>query len=709
MSRPVSRAWITGILACLIVSTALHPISNDDFWWQLSRGRAVLNGATSPSGQLLAGDKLAEADWLGGVPFYFLYQAGGFSALMLSKLAISIGLAIWCWRVTAALNSVVRQLSTIAIVLVATVVSEPSPILWDVLGLILSSALVQRLDSSGRPWFTRLQLGLLACTWANLAPGCVLILLPLVTVALREPGANAKSNSPAGPRELWWGFVFVLVGLCLTPRGIHTIGDSVRQLAPLIVAAPAILNESPWHPLWLGPVDGVAMGWLILSLMVVVTVTRRTPARYGDSMLVALVISLGTWFRPSTPVLAIWLVHWLANSVTCATSNLVLPRKGVQRAIAGLSLLFAAASCLGLSPLTQTRLGWGLGRQLEHRLFAEALRPAVAARVPRSNPNESAHCMDIRSAGMLAWLGAGYPRPYLVLQRALVNGQLRAEVLLNLELQTGWLKQHRRSDGTDGGWWLTLRGRHAGVLVALAENVRLIESLQPTIWKPLTLDSPVIPFALAGDPRYQPRILEVASQLDFVDRGSWTYQPESPSGSDVLFDLTGWQTGWPDPDSILRQSSVLRAMNQPLAAMRVLHPLLPISPVSRRARRELTACQLDLARREFLTCGEIGPFRRLVLARLRTVPSFAAATQTQISEPPAIPPYAIDLYLSGNPHAAAGIVLNQLPAALSARAMLEWEAGRLDDAIAAWTSLQQQFPDSRFALAGRYALETASY
>ena len=731
VSRSVSRAWITAILTCLIVSTALHPISNDDFWWQLSRGRAVLKGATSPSGQLLAGDRLAEADWLGGVPFYLLYQVGGFSALMLSKLAISIGLAIWCCRQTEALSPVARQLSTIAIVLVASVACEPSPILWDIWGLILSSALVQRLDSSGRPWFTRLQLGLLACTWANLAPGCVLILLPLVTAALHEPVTNAKSDSRRWPRGLWWEFVFVLAGLCLTPRGLFTISDSVRQLVPLIVASPAILNDSPWLPLWLGPVDGVAIGWLILSLMVVVSVVRRKPIRYGNWVLVALVISLGTWFRPNAPVLAIWLVQWLANSANCVSStNLASPRKLVQWSIAGASLLLAAASCLGLSPLMPSRLGWGLGRQLEHRLFAESLQPAVAGRASRNDPNESAHCMDIRSAGMLAWQGAGqdwrpsvgrfggvgrpapntgHPRPYLVLQRALVNGQLREEVLLNLELQTGWLKQHRRSDGTDGGWWLTLRGRQAGVLVTSADNVRLIESLQPTIWKPLTIDSPVIPFALAGDPRYQPRILEVASQLDFVDRGSWTYQPESASGSDILFDLTGWLTGWADPDSILRQSSVLRAMNQPLAAMRVLHPLLPISPVFRKARGELIACQLELARREFLTCGEIGEFRRQVLARLGAVPSFAAATQTPMSEPPAIPPQAIDLYLSGKPHAAAEILQKQSPAALSARAMLEWEAGRLDEAVAAWTRLQQQFPDSRFALAGRYALEMASY
>ncbi|MBS0206894.1 MAG: hypothetical protein JSS49_28805 [Planctomycetes bacterium] len=701
------------VLACLVMSTALHPISTDDFWWQLSRGRAVLNGAMSPSASRLAGDRLAEADWLGGVPFAVAYQFMGLWALMLLKFAVVVLIANWCWRQTKPLSPAVRQLSTIAMILVATVCSDPSPVVWDILGLILAFALAQRLDASGLRWKNCLQLGLLACAWANLAPGCLLVLWPLALTASRQRESTADSQSRDRSHGLWWGLACAIAGLCLTPRGAFTITDSLRQLVPLVVATPTILNQTPWRPLWLGPIDALTIGWLILSLLAIGSIVRTRRIRSGDWLPLVLVISLGTWFRPNTAVMSVCLVQWLANpAIRTPPAIHAQPLKIVQWGIAGLFVLFATASCLGVSPLFETRAGWGLGRRLEYRLFAKSVLPAISPRTSAGEkPIESAHCMDVSSAGMLAWLGAGHPRPYLVPQRALVNGQLRSEVLLNEELQSGWLKQHRRSDGTDGGWWLTLRSRNTGMLVTSADNGRLIKSLQPTIWKPLSIDTPVIPFALAGDPRFQPRIVDVAAQLNFVDRGAWTFQPEPAAGNDQVVDIIGWLTGSPDPDSILRQSSVLRAMNQPLAAARVLHPLLPIHLLSGRGSHELAACQLELAHREFLTCGVVGEFRTQVLTRLGSASSpqaFRVANPNPPPEPESIPPKAIDLYLSGHPQAAAD-ELPQTAAELSARAMLEWEAGRLDEVTETWAKLLQLFPDSRYSLSGRLALDAASY
>jgi hypothetical protein len=69
-----------------IASVAIQPVSADSFWWHLSRGRAVSTGSLSPSRDLLANDNSAEADWLGGLPFYPGYELFGVDGLMFSKV-----------------------------------------------------------------------------------------------------------------------------------------------------------------------------------------------------------------------------------------------------------------------------------------------------------------------------------------------------------------------------------------------------------------------------------------------------------------------------------------------------------------------------------------------------------------------------------------------------------------------------------------------
>jgi hypothetical protein len=314
---------------------------------------------------------------------------------------------------------------------------------------------------------------------------------------------------------------------------------------------------------------------------------------------------------------------------------------------------------------------------------------------------------------MLAWLGLPNVKPFLVPQRALLLGRLSEEVSLNSELATGWLKQHRRADGTAGGWWLRVRARNTLLLLTTAERTTLIHSLEPTIWKPLSLDSPVIAYALAGHPRFTSRIREVQSQRDFVDRGTWTFQPEPAQGNDELFDCVGWLTGWPDPEPILRQAAVLRAMNLPLAAMRVLRPVLPARSFHSRTHREFVACQVELAEREFLSIGQVSDFRRLVLEALGATPAIqrlSASDETQsVSRAGALWRNAVSLYLNGQPLAAAGLLVADDPAMMSARAMLEWEAGRPTEALEVWIALNRQFPDSRYGLASRYVLESGNY
>ncbi|MCA9007510.1 MAG: hypothetical protein KDA70_19715 [Planctomycetaceae bacterium] len=73
------------LLFVVTVSFALTPIAAPDFWWQLSRGRVVLSDLTPPGPLLTAGTNVAEADWLGGLPFFLTLQIAGVSGLMLVK------------------------------------------------------------------------------------------------------------------------------------------------------------------------------------------------------------------------------------------------------------------------------------------------------------------------------------------------------------------------------------------------------------------------------------------------------------------------------------------------------------------------------------------------------------------------------------------------------------------------------------------------
>jgi hypothetical protein len=451
----------------------------------------------------------------------------------------------------------------------------------------------------------------------------------------------------------------------------------------------------------------------------------------SELLVLLVVVSLGCWTGSNLPMASVFLFRWtalrVANLAAASCDTLGVTRNSLQQTLKHTARWIVPTLCLTLTiaiswdvfPQLESRLGWGLNRRLDDRLLNLSLEHAHSSGVVSG---ETAHCTDVRAAGMLAWSGRPI-KPYLVPQRALVNGRLRDEVLLNRELEIGWLKQHRRSDGTDGGWWLPLRTRRTALLLSSAERTTLIQNLRPTIWKPLSVDSAVIAYALAGDPRFVGRISEVRSQQELIDRGEWSFQPETPSGNDMLFDVVGWSTGMPDTSSILRQSAVLRAMNLPLAATRVMRPLLPPPDFDGRVRRDFVACQLDLARREYLTIGQVGEFRHRALKALgaesavadflpsafpsSTFPPSATAGSSNVDE--AIWSAAIASYLSGAPHEAARALGRNRPEAAAAAAMLEWEAGRLDEAREAWTGLIQSHPSSRYSTAASYALASGEY
>ena len=696
---------IAAVLIVLTVAMALHPVTTDDLWWQLSRGRAVVDGHLAPSRFLLAGDSLNEADWLGGTPFYLASLFGGESALMLLKTLAVSGMVVWSWHTSRGLSTPLRLLLTTGLTMALQSACDPTPLLWELLGLAIAMFLVNR---PGNELTSRdmASFGVLSVAWANLAPLSILILLPLATRFTRTLEPNTRRWSTRNTICL---AAIALVGCSLTPRGPLTLWDSLRQLMPQLVEAPSVLRETPFRPVWETPLAGSVTGWSALMLLSLVCLARSGKARWREGWLLAIVLSLACWSQANAVVLSVWLWHW---SVDCWRANSWdnprwLSNRAAKLTAQATCLAVAGASALGIAPLSETRLGWGLDRRLEERTFADSLGTATET--------GTAHCTDLRSAGMLAWTEATRVKPFLVPRRALLNGRLRDEVLLNRELETGWLQRHQRTDGTAGGWWLTLQARETVLLLVSAERTALIRALEPTNWKPLSLDSPVIPYAIAGNPRFSPRMVRVLSQRDLIDRGEWSFQPEAASGNDRLLDGIGLLTGRSDIDSILRQAAVLRAMNLPQAAMRVLRPLLASDGIGPQVRHELIACQIELAEREWLTMGSVSEFRRLVFETLsigeilRRIDPPDRSQPTDEQEAWAGDPRAAMLYLHGQPLAAARLLTSHQPAIMAARATLEWEAGRPMEARSLWTALKRQHPNSRYALASRQALEWDDY
>lgn len=732
----------------VVLAFAVRPICNDDLWWQLSRGRAVLEGHLAPSSTLLAGDQLREADWLGGVAFFAVYTLTGVFGLMLMKLAAVCGVAVWGWRRAANIPRPLRLLSVTVFTLLVSDACQRTAPLWDVCGLAMAISLTNRLVNRPTRWRFCLW-GMLAVSWANLGALSILICLPVLSDWLKsgfresshsepgelECGPSPPPNSSERRRSVAGVLLVGLLGLCLTPRGIWTAWDSLRQLVPMLVESPDILRDTIWRPLWLGPVDAQLLAWAALSLLGMMLLARRIHrgAKYGcEGLAFLLVQSLAWWSRADVVVLSVWLVDWLGDQFNAsgvdASADVSTARKGPElRSAVGSAL--AAALCLtlggctwfGIWPLDGERGGLGISRRLNYRPLATSLKSTSAKwdfSAPRGTTT-TVHCTDVRTAGMLVWSQTCRSKPYLIPQRALLQGRLGAEVMLNRDLEAGWLKSHVRSDGTTGGWWLPLRSRNALLLVISAEQTALIRSLEQTIWKPLSIDSPVIAYGLAGYPTLTSRIAAVAEERDLRDRGDWTSQAEE-TGNNQLIDLAGDVTGWPDASAILRRAAVLRAMQRPQGAMRELRPVLIQTGLARylnhgRWRRELVAAQVDLAEREFLVTGQVGEFRRCVLCTLSAegaISNLLSPERVVGTEPADANPVwrsAVEQYLAGNPHAAATLLEGDAPAIMSARAMLEWEAGFPERARDLWTTLGRQHPDSRYALVSRYVLESGNY
>lgn len=572
-------------LIVLTVAIGLQPVSDPGLWWELSRGRAVLDGTITPARALCAGPMVNEADWAGGVPWLLVFLAGGPTGFTFVRLTGVALIALAGWRTVESLG--VRALVAATLMLGLAPAFAPGDRWADALaGLCLFW--IWPTNSLRRQ---ALQIVLLGILWANLGPRSVLLLLFAATVGWH--------------RRSWQSGLMLCgaaaLGLSLTPRGPLGLWDSFRMLAPWLRLTPGELLASDWPPLW-GTVETAALfGWGIFSVLVAWRLWSTGPTLRSERAAVwCLLQTAVVWNASLIPVLLPWLWSILP------TSSRPLQRwrweaATITLALGGLAWLHAA----GCWPGQTTRLGWGIAEALEPRQLADAIPPS--ARGTLFAPN-------LHTAGIGTWVAPPTLKIWQTPRQALLTGTWRAERDRMHELRTGWDLQHPRLDGTSGGWWLPLLDRQTTLLLIPAEDHRTLQSFEPKLWKPLAIDAPIIPYAFSGTPWATPGILQTLQQRDFVESGPWQFQPASPWGNDWCVDVWGGLTGQPDLQPIRRQIGIFASLGLPIAAVRMVHGVRRVD--SDRLGPELAEVQLSLAEVERKWLGQTPSFRHQVHARL---------------------------------------------------------------------------------------------
>ena len=691
---------------------ALQQIDADSLWWDLARGRSVVAGNLSPAATLLAGDEQAEADWLGGLPWFILYAALGPHGLMVARCCSVFGLLLFLRRMMP--DRPIRLRGTIVVVaflLAASPAVDPTGCWWDVgLGSLLLAPGIPRATASSQSapetWWTRNQIFVtrfcLTVLWANVSPRSL-----LAVAGCRSAGS----------------LLATLAGLCLSPRGFFGLTDSLQILMPPL----SIMVGEGASPTWLSgyPIAAAAptipqyAAWGVLSLMAAGQLRQGyTPAptlRRGLGWCIPQLLILGN--PASLSAVAPWLGFLAIGTATDAggrpsgCSEPVTPASARQRAVGFLGLqestrrYLTAGGLLGLGYLLASgpwgfssgRLGWGLSPRLEVRQLASVL-------ATRPQPG-TVFAFDTRAAGMAAWVldGPAPPdrpeqrrlRPWLTPQRALLNGRFAAEAQLAADLRVGWEMQHTDADGSSGGWWQPLLNRHTQLLLVPAEDDASLRHLEPTLYKPLLIDAPVLPYALSGDPQLSPAIVRTLADRELVEWGRWTLGSLRPSHTDQTIDLWGILSGRPDPRPLVRQARVFLAFDLPRAALKILQPLSQSGLTD--TQRERIRATLQIAEFERLRLGRPTLFRAAVLARLGGRPAVDSELSDALKKhsPAALKPWpqSAAVYLEAGPVAAVGSLPGQTPETAWTAGMLWIEAGQPEQARAVLSSILEQ-PDT---------------
>jgi hypothetical protein len=208
-----------------------RPLHAPGLWWHLSRGREVFAGTLCPSRDLLSLDVAGEADWLGGVLFYFTWSWGGIHALAAVPLLAAAAVIFSTRRRFSSTGGF--SLIVFCPLLLWTIRDglQPVPAFFDFLGLFTLWHVLQR-DMSPRSRL--LAVGVILAAWANLGPRPIWGLLLVVFFSPQGAGTFLKCLAAA-----------VLGGL-LTPRGLFTWRDSAVLFSPSAFERLGTFREAHW-------------------------------------------------------------------------------------------------------------------------------------------------------------------------------------------------------------------------------------------------------------------------------------------------------------------------------------------------------------------------------------------------------------------------------------------------------------------------------
>ncbi len=718
------RLNTTAIWLCALL-TAAHPLSSDGLWWELSKGRALVSGSWNPTADLIAGATGADASWLSGAIPYLLFSQLGLSGLMLLKLAVVFALTGLLLHRASRPDSIGSP-RLIGATLAATLLSarqtwEPGAAIFDTLGLVSVYMATEQIANGKRRSEQLIAALLLLCLWANLGPCCI-IGIPVVL-----------SNFYRQPQKLLVGLgvsVVLLGACCLTPAGWRTLFDSLSTTVPQTIEQSEILRMSGWRPWWEDLARSETIAFIVLSVAYLLNIRRNPSVRCLFVLIAAYVLAGAS--SENLPIAAIWMaLVATSGAIIPATSpaetrrsqspsrkdasgasgpgetaSSIGPVQLAWRTIACAAVLvWSLFSAVGPWDGCGCSLGWGVDPRLQPEAFAASLADVTI--------EGNAHCVGLREAGLLSWHEAQRMRPFDTPSTALLSRRLREHVLLTSDLSHRWQIPHRRLDGSWGGWWQVLRERGTVALVVPSENLTLIESLEPTVWKPLSLSAVSLVYGKAGDPDCTRQIVDTLSVRQIVDRGVWIYQPSSEESASTIEFFPGFGESCTAYRS-LRLARVFRAMQMNVGSLKVLRAISNDAKTA--ARDEFHSNQLSLGYQERIRCGRSSELR--LRSSLRAVPQkqFRLAVQEILnwSAVPDLPvddgfSEAIQSYVAGDLTTALSSLPEDCPEALYAKALLLLESG---EPRIAQTRLQEfltTFPDHRLSAIARAFAASLAY
>ena len=675
-----SRCLFAAVLIGIV--TTVYPVRSDHLWLNIAQGRSVCSSILN--GKLIDIHHRVESNWLGTVPVSVAYSMGSGSGLMALKLSLAIGCGFALLRLLPK-----PHCGAFFLVLLTLMCLRDA---WDVSALAFEIPCVLMIGhilnrwSVSPNWKSVSALAFIYILWANTGDRVLLGLCLLTCHIIPLLRDHSTRRSALGM------FCITAAAICLNPRGSMIYYDSFCLTWPKFFEAALTLDAAGKNSFSSIVFDSTGIAFTIIVLIAAVHFClSRTAA--GDICYFMLAMVSAFLTTTNLPVAAVWMTSTLLSS--SGVSNL-LSKASVSRdaAIArGHSLiqpgsflhrlmpicrsaciLFAIVSGSGCWPGSAQRFGWGIHPQLEIRLCERAIEG-----IKIDGP---VWCSSVRAAGMMAWLRPDKSTvPTDFVRQALLNGKLQEWFLLRQDLANGRQAWHQRDDGSSGGWWIPIMGSSTCLLMIDTLDLDLIRSLEPTLWKPLSVDSPVIPFAIAGNVSANDRIVTVLGERDFLESGPWTYTPPSPAGDDLHWDLAGQLTGRVDRSLVLQQAQVLHAMNLPAASLRILNPVLGQSVRGDFLLMEFARCQFQLAHNEQLLMGKPSLWRRIVCrnidqpAEVVSPDWLADPTATRVAMARELQK-AASLYIEGQLHAAIEILGNEGPECQYARALLLLESGR---------------------------------